>query len=194
MSINISGALVEALVKLLQGAGLLQEPDAEVAFRKAVADLEKTKAQVWVDFVKATTPDPSRVYIWANSVIALVRPAISLLIVVGMLFAPSRILDLVRTFGEAGPSGWIVLFPLLWWFLGRDASKVLAMRYGGLIPVGSGAAAPRTDERFLPADGRLERRFEQDDVGSLWERLERLEEVDGQVESMEDIEYERDRP
>lgn len=194
MSINISGALVEALVKLLQGAGLLQEPSAEVEFRKAVADLEKTKAQVWVDFVRATTPDPSRVYIWANSVIALVRPAISLLIVLGMLFAPSRILDLVRTFGEAGPSGWIVLFPLLWWFLGRDASKVLAMRYGGLIPVGSGAADPRADERPFPAERDFESRFERDDAGASWDRLEHLEEVDGQVETMEEVEYERDRP
>lgn len=185
MSINISGALVEALVNLLQGAGLLQEPDAEVAFRKAVADLEKTKAQVWVDFVKASTPDPGRVYMWANSAIALIRPAISTLIVGGMIFAPARILELVNSFGEAGPSGWIVMAPVLWWFFGRDVGKVLAMRYGGLIPVGSGAAESGTARR---------RAVERDDAFAPWERLERLEEVDGQVESMEDIEYERDRP
>lgn len=139
---KISGALIEALVNLLRGVGLLPDSDQEEQVRRALTDLEKAKAQVWVDFVRATSSDPTRVYMWANTVIALVRPAISLLIVLGMLFAPSRILDLVRTFGEAGPSGWVVLSPLLWWFLGRDVNKVLAMYYGGAIEVGSGAAEP----------------------------------------------------
>lgn len=166
---NISGALLQALVDLLRGVGLLRDPGQEVDFRKAVADLEKTKAQVWVDFVRATSPDPNRVYIWANSVIALIRPAISTLIVGGMVFAPDRILELVRTFGDAGPSGWIIMAPVLWWFFGRDVGKVLAMRYGGLIPVGSGAAEPRSGGP----------RPEGEEFGP-WPRLERLEEVDGQ--------------
>jgi len=176
---KISGALMEALVDLLKGVGLLRDPNQEVDFRKAVADLEKAKAEVWVDFVKATSPDPNRVYIWANSVIALIRPAISTLIVSGMVFAPERILELVRTFGDAGPSGWIIMAPVLWWFFGRDASKVLAMRYGGLIPVGSGAA----EQRFA-----LDRSFEHADTGTAWDPLERLEEVDGRPETVEDIE------
>lgn len=144
---KISGALIEALVNLLRSIGLLQDPNTEVEVRRSLADLEKTKAQVWVDFVRATSPDPNRVYVWANSIIALIRPAISLLIVLGMLFAPSRILDLVRTFGEAGPSGWLILSPILWWFLGRDVNKVLAMHYGGAIEVGSGASAPASRPR-----------------------------------------------
>src|SRR2546427_1972865 len=57
-----------------------------------------------------------------------------------MIFAPSRILDLVRTFGEAGPAGWIVMAPVMWWFFGRDVGKVLAMRYGGVLPGGGGGA------------------------------------------------------
>jgi hypothetical protein len=175
---KISGALMEALVDLLRGVGLLRDADQEVDFRKAVADLEKAKAQVWVEFVKATSPDPSRVYIWTNSLIALIRPAISTLIVGGMIFAPARILELVRTFGEAGPSGWIILSPVLWWFFGRDASKVLAMRYGGLLPVGSGAA----ERRFV-----LEQAFEHADTGTAWDPLEHLEEVDGQPETMDAI-------
>src|SRR3970282_1889663 len=101
------------------------------------------------------------------------------MVVGAMVFAPSRILDLVRTFGEAGPSGWIVMAPVLWWFFGRDASKVLAMRYGGLIPVGSGAAEPR----FF-----LDRSFQHTDTGAAWDPLERLEEVDGRPETIEDIE------
>ncbi len=179
---KISGAMVEALVKLLQSVGLLTDPSEEVDFRKAIADLEKTRAQVWVDFVRATTPDASRVYIWANSLIALVRPALSMLIVCGMIFAPARILELVRTFGDAGAAGWIVMAPVLWWFFGRDVSKVLAMRYGGLIPVGSGAAEP--------GPARLERT---DDTGGPWNRLERMEEVDGQGENIEQLEPEFDR-
>lgn len=159
---KISGALIEAIVNLLRGIGLLQEPEQEVGVRRALADLEKTRAQVWVDFVRATSPDPARVYVWANSIIALVRPAISMMIVLGMLFAPSRILDLVRTFGEAGPSGWLVMAPVLFWFFGRDVNKILAMHYGGAIEVGSGAATPppisREDtgpgrEWLLPPDG-----------------------------------------
>lgn len=175
---KISGALMEALVDLLRGVGLLRDPDQEVDFRKAVADLEKTKAQVWVEFVKATTPDPSRVYIWTNSLIALIRPAISTLIVCGMVFAPDRILELVRTFGDAGPAGWIVMSPVLWWFFGRDASKVLAMRYGGLLSVGSGAA----EQRF-----GLDRSFEHADTGTAWDPLQRLEEVDGRPETTDSI-------
>lgn len=173
---KISGALMEALVDLLKGVGLLRDPNQEVDFRKAVADLEKAKAEVWVDFVKATSPDPNRVYIWANSVIALIRPAISTLIVCGMVFAPERILELVRTFGDAGPSGWIIMAPVLWWFFGRDVGKVLAMRYGGLVPVGNGAADPRGDES----------RPEPDEF-TPWSRLERLEEVDGQLGTVEGL-------
>jgi|GEM_PF-1736331 len=167
---QISGALIQALVDLLKGIGLLREPSEEVEFRKAVADLEKTKAQVWVDFVRATSPDPARVYIWANSVIALIRPAISILIVGAMIFAPARILALVKTFGEAGPAGWMVIAPVLWWFFGRDVSKVVAMHYGGLIPVGSGSS-----ERRTPAA----RGDDRDGAVHPWEPLERLEEVDG---------------
>jgi len=167
---QISGALIQALVDLLKGIGLLREPSEEVEFRKAVADLEKTRAQVWVDFVRATSPDPARVYIWANSAIALIRPAISVLIVCGMIFAPSRILELVKTFGETGPAGWMVIAPVLWWFFGRDVSKVVAMHYGGLISVGSGSSEPRSPRR-RPAD--------HDDTTAPWGPLERLEEVDG---------------
>ena len=173
---KISGAMIEALVKLLQGIGLLDKPEEEVEFRKAVADLEKTKAQVWVDFVRATSPDANRVYMWANTIIALVRPVISTMVVGAMVFVPNRILDLVRTFGEAGPSGWIVMAPVLWWFFGRDVGKVLAMRYGGFIPVGSGAADPRGGE------SRPER-----DEFAPWPRLERLEEVDGQLGTVEEL-------
>jgi flagellar protein FlgJ len=173
---KITGALIEALVKLLQGIGLLGKADEEVEFRKAVADLEKTKAQVWVDFVRATSPDPNRVYVWANTIIALIRPTISTMVVGAMVFVPNRILDLVHTFGEAGPSGWIVMAPVLWWFFGRDVGKVLAMRYGGLIPVGSGAAEPR---------GR-ESRPDRDEFAP-WPALERLEEVDGQFGNVERV-------
>ena len=172
---KITGALIEALVKLLQGIGLLGKAEEEVEFRKAVADLEKTKAQVWVDFVRATSPDPNRVYVWANTIIALIRPTISTMVVGAMVFVPGRILELVRTFGEAGPAGWIVMAPVLWWFFGRDVGKVLAMRYGGLIPVGSGAAEPRGGSR----SGR--------DEFAPWPPLERLEEVDGQVGNVERV-------
>jgi hypothetical protein len=95
-----------------------------------------------------------------------------------MVFAPDRMLQLVETFGDAGPSGWIVMAPVLWWFFGRDASKVLAMRYGGLIGVGSGAA----EQRFV-----LDRSFEYADTGGAWDPLEHLEEVDGRPESTETI-------
>lgn len=181
---KISGALIEALVNLLKGVGLLNDPAEEVEFRRQVTELEKSEAQVWVEFVRATTPDPARVYMWANSVIALVRPTISTLIVAGMIFAPSRILDLVRTFGEAGPAGWIVMAPVLWWFFGRDVSKVLAMKYGGTIEVGSGAIEPETSApRVLRS-----------------ERGARVERIDSQLEELSEgvdvrmREFEFDRP
>lgn len=161
---KISGALVEALINLLKSIGLLEEPEEEVETRRALADLQKTQAQVWVEFVKATTPDSNRVYMWTNSLIALVRPAISTLVACGMIFAPARILELVRTFGEAGPAGWIVVAPLLWWFFGRDVNKVLAMHYGGLLAVGSGAAEP------APHDSRA--RDVEELRRELYERLE----------------------
>lgn len=183
---RISGALIEAIVNLLRSTGLLSDPAHEVEFRQQVTELEKTQAQVWVNFVQATSPDPNRVYMWANSVIAMVRPTISTLIVVGMLFAPSRILDLVRTFGEAGPSGWIIMAPVLWWFFGRDVSKVLAMKYGGAIEVGSGASEPRDD---LPA------RSPREDSEGRWERIDRtLEELNGKMGRDEALELEFDRP
>jgi len=180
---QLSGALIQALVDLLKGIGLLRDPSEEVEFRQAVADLEKARAQVWVDFVRATSPDPARVYIWANSVIALIRPAISILIVGAMIFAPARILALVKTFGEAGPAGWMVIAPVLWWFFGRDVTKVVAMHYGGLIPVGSGSSERRTPQpRPVGHDGAL----------PPWEPLEHLEEVDGLDLEGEEVETSRD--
>jgi hypothetical protein len=168
---KISGALLEALVNLLKSIGLLDDPEEEIETRRALADLQKTQAQVWVDFVKATTPDSNRVYMWTNSLIALVRPAISTLVACGMIFAPERILVLVRTFGEAGPAGWIVVAPLLWWFFGRDVNKVLAMHYGGLIQVGSGAVEPAPPDSHAPEVEEL-RKETRDLINELRERLE----------------------
>lgn len=181
---RISGALLEALIKLLRNIGLLSDPEQEVQFRRQLTDLEQTNAEVWVDFVKATTPDAAKVYMWANTAISLVRPAISTLIVGGMLFVPDRILALVRTFGEAGPSGWIVIAPVLWWFFGRDVNKVLAMHLGGLLPVGSGAADPRPGEQSPqpPAAPRGE-----------WPGR-RLEELDGEMGTIDTPDFELDRP
>ena len=181
---KVSGALIEAIVELLRSIGLLSDPAHEVGFRKQLVELEKTRAEVWVEFVRATSPDPNRVYMWVNSVIALVRPTISTLLVAGMIFAPSRILDLVKTFGEAGPSGWIIMAPVLWWFFGRDVSKVLAMKYGGTIAVGSGAS----EEPRLRDGSRREGE-------DRWERIDRLgEELNGKLERTEILEPEFDRP
>lgn len=179
---NISGALLEALIKLLRNVGLLADPEQEVQVRRQLNDLEQTHAQVWVDFVKATTPDASRVYVWANTAIALVRPVLSTLIVGGMLFVPDRILLLVKTFGEAGPAGWIILAPVLWWFFGRDVNKVLAMRFGGVIPVGSGAAEVRPEPlRDSPTPPRD------------WPAPP-VEELNGDLGTIDTPEFEFDRP
>ena len=158
---KVSGALIEAIVGLLRGIGLLEDPQREVDLRRQLSELEKANADVWVDFVRATTPNANRVYVWTNSIIALVRPALSALIVSGMIFAPSRMLDLVRTFGDAGEAGWIIMAPVMWWFFGRDVGKVLALRYGGFIPVGSGAAVPVD----MPATGPVMRAREFDRPG-----------------------------
>lgn len=175
---KISGALIEAIVNLLRSIGLLSDPEQEVEIRRHLSDLEKTNAQVWVDFVRATSPDPTRVYMWTNSVIALVRPAISTLIVAGMLFAPDRILDLVRTFGEAGPAGWVVMAPVWWWFFGRDVNKVLAMKFGGMIPVGSGAAEVPVPPRPDPGP--------REDIEDRWERIEQaLEKLNGESQTVD---------
>lgn len=166
---KISGALLEAIVNLLRALGLLSNPEQESEVREQLTKLEQTKAQVWVDFVKATSPDASRVYVWVNSLIALVRPAISTLIVCGMIFAPARILELVRTFGEAGPAGWIVVAPVLWWFFGRDVNKVVAMHFGGLIPVGSGAVEP-----VEPDSNRRDMEQFRRETEEQWDRINRL--------------------
>lgn len=180
---KLSGALIEAIVNLLRGLGLLRDAEQEVDVRRTLNELEKTRADVWVDFVRATVPDASRVYVWANSVIALVRPAISLLIIGGMLLAPQRMLELVKTFGEAGPAGWIVVAPVLWWFFGRDVNKVLAMHFGGLIPVGSGAATP-------PPAAELRRESRE-----RWERIDRLmEELNGNTGGEAPVDLEFDHP
>lgn len=186
----ISGALLEALVELLRGVGLLSDPDKEVQFRRQITDLEQTRAQVWVDFVKATTPSATRVYIWANTAIALVRPVLSTLIVGGMLLVPDRILLLVKTFGEAGPAGWIVLAPVLWWFFGRDVNKVISMHFGGMIPVGSGAVdvRPEPEVRDYPQPRR-------DWPGPRSDESDpRGEELNGDLGTIDTPEFEFDRP
>lgn len=110
----------EDRVKLEQMLIEAQAKEAEYRARE-----REQMASEFIELMRATQPAPDRVYVWANTIIALVRPSISIALVLAMIFRTDTLLSLVKGFSEAGPAGWIILGPVLWWFFGRDIAKFL---------------------------------------------------------------------
>lgn len=130
------------------------EKAAQEAARQEAERQIREREQMTAEFIKileTTQPAADRVYVWANTLIALVRPSISVAIVLAMIFKTKTVTELVNTFATAGPSGWILLAPVLWWFFGRDIAKFLGR--DGLVAMA--AAVQSNGNGRTPSTDRL---------------------------------------
>lgn len=161
-------ALWPVLRELAKGLGWLKDPEqerqAQLEFLRLVAEQDLAASEEFRQFLVATSPQPERVYIWANTWVAITRPAITWVVtgaIVASFFVEGisqRMIATIEAFNN--PAGLIVLSIPLWWFIGRDAVKMVAARLGvpvnGTLPTppspqpptppSRGPAQPNTDE------------------------------------------------
>lgn len=108
--------------------------------REAEAQMEGARAKEFADFIAATQPSPDRVYVWANTLIALVRPALAVFTAVSLIVYTDRWLNILNVLKGAGIWGAVGISPLLVWVLGRDGLRmilgVVATARGTSIPAG----------------------------------------------------------
>ncbi|HEX9533808.1 MAG TPA: hypothetical protein VGA58_13705 [bacterium] len=137
----VIGQLVGGLIDTLKSVGILRTPEDELKAQQAMAAIVQAQWASITDFVKATTPDPTRVYIWVNSLIALVRPAVTILLITDIMTNPGHRLDMTDA----------RMWPVLWWFFGAELLRFVGLR----APAnGDAAPAPRGSSATLEAADR----------------------------------------
>lgn len=113
--------------------------DAKVAVEEAVAKTEAARAAEFAEFIKATQPTADRVYIWANTAIALVRPGMAIFSLLAPFVWPAPWADFMKAMAENAPWSVVALSPLVVWVLGRDGLRMVlglvsVVKNGGRIP------------------------------------------------------------
>jgi len=105
---------------------------------KERAELEKKLADDFARYIEATQPKGSEVYRWAATLIALVRPALAVFVVLAPIIWTDRWVQFLGTLEKAGIWGAIALAPAWAWILGRDGVRmvlgVTALLRGQPIP------------------------------------------------------------
>lgn len=130
--------MIELLIPFLKKIidSVFPSPEQKLEVEKALSEAMQREAEAkakereqisneFIEIVRSTQPSADRVYVFANTLIALVRPTISLLLVWAMIFRTETVKSLVASFADSGPGGWLVMAPVLWWFFGRDIAKFL---------------------------------------------------------------------
>jgi len=139
---------VPLLLDLLKGLGILKDPEQELKAKQLLAELEAraeaARAEEFAAFIAATQPTADRVYIWANTLIALVRPALCVFAVVSPIVWTDRWVAFLRMLADAGIWGAIALVPAWAWILGRDGVRMILGLVSGLkgVPIPTTAAPP----------------------------------------------------
>jgi hypothetical protein len=110
---------------------LVMEAKAQEA--KARAKEREQMTREFITLLETTQPTPDRVYVWANTLIALVRPTVTLLIIGSVIWLPDRLKEFLAM-ASASPTGfYLIMAPVLWWFFGRDINKFLGRDGLGVI-------------------------------------------------------------
>lgn len=120
--------------------------------KEAEARAEEAREKAFADFIAATQPSADRVYVWANTAIALVRPSLAVFTAVTLIFYTQKWLEILRVLKDAGIWGAVGISPLLVWVLGRDGLRMVlgvvgTVRNGKVpdevLPPGLPASAPQ---------------------------------------------------
>jgi hypothetical protein len=120
---------IEPLLRVLQGLGVVRDPEQEMEAKRLLLEMEAraeaARAEEFARFMAATQPTADRVYVWANTAIALVRPALCVFAVVSPIVWTDRWTAFLNVLANAGVWGAIALVPVWAWVLGRDGVRLL---------------------------------------------------------------------
>lgn len=115
-----------------------QMAEAEAQAREAEAKAEEARANEFAAFIAATQPSADRVYVWMNTLIAAVRPAMAVFVLISLVVYTEKWQAILSTLAGAGIWGAIGISPLLVWVLGRDGLRMvfgaIATWKGGVVP------------------------------------------------------------
>src|SRR5437667_9313351 len=85
------GPVLDAIFETLKGSGVIRTPEDELKVQQALAQIDATRFQAYVDFIRATTPASADTPRWINGFIAITRPAMVWLVtgsVIAAFFVP----------------------------------------------------------------------------------------------------------
>ena len=114
-----------------------EQAEINQQLQRLAAEEEARKEEAWQAFIAATTPSSERVYVWANTLISLVRPALAVFAVISPIIWTDRWVKFLGVLSEAGVWGAIALVPAWAWILGRDGVRMILGLVSGLkgVPV-----------------------------------------------------------
>lgn len=115
---------------------LVASPAEKLEAQKALAELElrarefeaKTEAareDAFARLMESTQPKSDRVYVWANTLIALVRPTLAVFAVISPIIWIEQWKTFLNALEGAGIWGAIALVPVWAWVLGRDGVRMI---------------------------------------------------------------------
>jgi len=156
---DISGLLKGLLDRLFPDPAKQAEiavamAEIEIRAKEAEAKIEAARAEEFAQFIAATTPNADRVYVWTNSLIALVRPFLAIFSLVTWVYLPDRWREVLAAFGQLDLLGkFIIGSPLLIFVGGRDLMRMFVAIASARIGVngnGSAGRALETLEKVVP--------------------------------------------
>jgi hypothetical protein len=92
---------------------------------KERADLERQMSDEFARFMEATQPKGHEIYRWAATLIALVRPALAVFVVITPIIWTQQWVAFLGVLKDAGLWGAIALAPAWVWILGRDGVRMI---------------------------------------------------------------------
>lgn len=106
--------------------------------------LESKLSDDFARFIEATQPKSSDIYRWAATLIALVRPALAVFVVISPVIWTERWMSFLGVLKEAGIWGVIALSPAWVWILGRDGVRIILGVVATLkgLPIPDGVIPP----------------------------------------------------
>jgi len=113
--------------------------DAKATLEEAAAKTEAARAEEFAEFIKATQPTSDRVYIWANTLIAMIRPVMAVFSLLAPFVWPVPWTNFIKVVAEGAPWSIVALSPMVVWILGRDGLRMVlglasVVKNGGRIP------------------------------------------------------------
>lgn len=122
---------------------LFPDPQEQADIHKQLvaleAEINARSEEAFARYIEATQPKSDRVYVWANTLIALVRPVLAVFVVVSPIFFTEKWVKFLSVLQEAGVWGAIALAPAWVWVLGRDGVRMIL----GVVATLRGVPLPR---------------------------------------------------